>query len=128
MTELNDHLKLLYARAAQLHCRACGRRVARDTPQSIFASIEQRAREAGDPRLVISFPVSVPKNFSEPEIEQLLARQGYTRIHARSKTLLEVVQDRLRMSSVERARVTDALEAALRVGQGRVNVYPAASG
>ena len=24
MTELNDHLKLLFARAAQLHCRGCG--------------------------------------------------------------------------------------------------------
>jgi excinuclease ABC subunit A len=24
MTELNDHLKLLYARTAQLHCRNCG--------------------------------------------------------------------------------------------------------
>jgi excinuclease ABC subunit A len=126
MTELNDHLKLLYARAARLHCRGCGREVARDTPQSIFASLVERAKETGDPRLVVTFPVSVPKNFSEAEIEQLLERQGYTRIHARSKTLLEVVQDRLRMSSAERARVVEALEAALRVGQGRVNVYPTA--
>src|SRR5271154_5013877 len=28
MTEVNDHLKLLYARAAQLYCRNCGRPVA----------------------------------------------------------------------------------------------------
>src|ERR1700758_1133592 len=35
MTELNDHLKLLYARAAQLYCRKCGREVRRDTPHSI---------------------------------------------------------------------------------------------
>jgi excinuclease ABC subunit A len=32
MTELNDHLKLLYARAAQLFCRGCGKPVRRDTP------------------------------------------------------------------------------------------------
>src|SRR3954451_328929 len=31
MTELNDHLKLLYARAATLYCRGCGQKVARDT-------------------------------------------------------------------------------------------------
>jgi Inorganic H+ pyrophosphatase len=31
MTELNDHLKLLYARAARLHCRGCGKPVTRDT-------------------------------------------------------------------------------------------------
>ena len=31
MTELNDHLKLLFARAATLHCRNCGKPVRRDT-------------------------------------------------------------------------------------------------
>jgi len=123
MTELNDHLKLLYARAARLFCRGCGRPVTRDTAQSIFASMLARARDTGDPRLAITFPVPVPKNFSESEIEQLLERQGYTRIHARAKGLLEVTQDRVRMSGAERARVIEALEAALRVGQGRVNIY-----
>ncbi|TAN55986.1 MAG: excinuclease ABC subunit A, partial [Betaproteobacteria bacterium] len=123
MTELNDHLKLLYARAAALHCRGCGRPVLRDTPETIFAQLQARSREAGEPRLVITFPVPVPKNFSEAEIQQLLERQGYTRLHSRSRTGLEVVQDRVRMSSAERARVIEALEAALRVGQGRVNVY-----
>src|SRR5213594_1111888 len=33
MTELADHLKLLYARAARLYCRGCGRKVRRDTPE-----------------------------------------------------------------------------------------------
>src|SRR5438128_5921914 len=47
MTELADHLKLLYARAANLHCRRCGRRVARDTPDSIYAAIRQPAEGAG---------------------------------------------------------------------------------
>jgi len=123
MTELNDHLKLLYARAATLTCRGCGKPVARDTPDSIYGALEQRCAAHGDPRLVITFPVPVPKNFSEQEVLQLLERQGYTRIHSRAKGVLEVVQDRLRMSSAERARVIEALEAALRVGQGKVNVY-----
>src|SRR5512141_1528631 len=35
MTELNDHLKLLYARAARLFCSGCGREVRRDTPETI---------------------------------------------------------------------------------------------
>ncbi len=123
MTELNDHLKLLYARAAQLHCRGCGKRVARDTPDSILAELQTRARGAGDPRLLITFPVPIPKNFTEKEVQQLLERQGYTRIHSRSKAVLEVLQDRVRIGSAERARVIEALEAALRVGQGRVNVH-----
>jgi excinuclease ABC subunit A len=126
MTELNDHLKLLFARAASLYCCGCGARVARDTPDTIYADLAVRAAAAADPRLVITFPVAVPKNFSEDEVTALLARQGYTRIHARRDGLLEVVQDRVRLSSAERARVIEALEAALRVGQGRVNVYSVA--
>src|SRR3979411_2448184 len=31
MTELNDHLKLIFARGAKLHCRGCGKPVTRDT-------------------------------------------------------------------------------------------------
>ena len=124
MTELNDHIKLLYARAARLHCTGCGRAVTRDTPDSIAADLATRARAAGDPRVVVTFPVTVPKNFSESEVKQLLERQGYTRIHARRGDTLEVTQDRVRLSRVERSRLIEALEAAARVGQGRVNVYP----
>src|SRR6201984_109623 len=40
MTELNDHLKLLFARAAQLFCRNCGKPVRRDTPDSIYEQLK----------------------------------------------------------------------------------------
>ena len=124
MTELNDHLKLLYARAAKLSCRGCGKPVVRDTPTSIFDDLLKK----GDARLVITFPVPIPKNFTEKEVEELLQRQGYTRLHSRSKTLLEVIQDRVRATPEDRARVTEALESALKFGQGKVNVYEQKSG
>ena len=54
---------------------------------------------------------------------KLLESQGYTRIHREAGGVLEVVQDRLRLSNAERARVIEGLEAALRIGQGRVNVH-----
>ena len=122
MTELNDHLKLLYARGAQLYCLGCGAPVRRDTPETIEREMAARAQSAGEPRLIITFPVSVPKNFSEAEVKALLEQQGYTCIHAKHGKTIEVVQDRFRMNSVERPRVVEALEAALRVGQGRVSV------
>ena len=129
MTELNDHLKLLFARAARLHCRCCGEPVQRDTVASIRAAVQQRAQAAGDPRLVITFPIQVPENFSEAEIEQHLMAQGYTRVHARESSAatpsgltLQVVQDRLRMGSVDDARLGEALEAALHRGAGRMAV------
>ena len=128
MTELNDHLKLLYARAARLFCRGCGKPVVRDTPDSIFSALIEKSKQAENPRLVLTFPVGIPKNFSEKEILQLLERQGYTRIHSRSKDSLEVIQDRLRIGSAERARVMEALESALKVGQGKVNVWPGENG
>ncbi len=123
MTELNDHLKLLFARAARLHCRGCGQPVRRDTAASIADDLRSRAAAAGDPRLVVTFPVAVPKNFSEAEVLQLLEQQGYTRIHERGADALEVVQDRFRAGSADRSRVLEALEAALRVGRGRVGVH-----
>ena len=126
MTELNDHLKLLFARAAVLHCRGCGLPVRRDTPESIRAALAQRSHDGGDPRLLLTFPVAIPKNFSEAEVKALLAGQGYTRIHEQRGDTLQVVQDRFRWSSVEPARAGDAIEAALKVGQGRLDVYPQA--
>src|SRR4029453_14299320 len=127
MTELNDHWKLLYARAATLHCRNCGKPVRRDSRQSIFEEVERRAAAAGDPRLVLTFPVKVPKNFTEDEIRDHLQAQGYTRVHAQSvvgdEKLLDVGQDRLRMRTAERQRVIEAIEAGLRFGGGRVDVH-----
>jgi excinuclease ABC subunit A len=125
MTEINDHLKLLFARAGKLSCRQCARPVRRDTPDSIHAEMAARAAAAGDPRLLITFPVDVPQNFTEEEVLKLLQAQGYTRVHERHGARLEVVQDRVKMSSAEKARVVEAIEAALRVGSGRVNVFVA---
>ena len=123
-----DHLKLLYARAAHLRCRGCGEPVRRDSPASIAADLERRAGEACDPRLVVCAPLRVPDNFDEEEIRAHLARQGYGRIHARRGDLLEVVQDRFRLSSAEPSRRMEALEAALRLGQGRVHVHAQGEG
>src|SRR6202023_2646008 len=120
MTELNDHLKLLFARGATLFCQCCGKPVRRDTSESIYADMLSRAQSAGDPRLLLCFPVPVPQNFKEAEVRGLLEKQGYTRFFeanrpeaaqppvtptrkrgrkatvAEKQTILEVVQDRFR--------------------------------
>ena len=128
MTELNDHLKLLYARAARLHCRGCGRPVQRDTPDSIWERLLPRSEGDGEARqpqrALITFPVRIPHNFSEEEVQGLLARQGYRRIHRREGNLLEVVQDRVEVAPGNRARIVEDLEAALKHGQGRLSVIP----
>jgi len=122
MTELNDHLKLLFARATRLYCRGCGAPVRRDTPDSIIESLFERAG-AGAPRAVISFAIDVPENFTREEVEGLLAQQGYTRLLARTDRRLEVVQDRVRLAPGRRDRIVEALETGLRHGHGQVSVH-----
>ena len=123
MTELNDHVKLLYARAARLYCRNCGREVRRDDAESIYVELAREPAVGGAAaRVLVTFPVPIPSNFSRDEIESFLARQGYTRIHARTETAVEVVQDLLAFTADNRARLIEALETALKVGQGHVRV------
>src|SRR5438105_10531850 len=81
MTELHDHLKLLYARAAELFDKETGKRVRHDSPETIYAELMERTRES-DPRLVVTFPVELPAGTSAAEIEQWLSASGFTRVQA----------------------------------------------
>ena len=120
MTEMNDHIKLLFARAARLVCGGCGRQVQRDDPDSIVAALGAAASAS---RAVITFPVRVPENFSEKEVLGFLEAQGYQRVHTRSGAVLEIVQDRVVIDDANKSRLTEDVEAALAHGGGRVNVY-----
>ena len=126
MTELNDHLKLLFARAAQLFDRDTALPVRHDTPETIYNELLARTREA-DPRLVVTFPVELPANTSAEEVAQWLSVSGYTRVQAErvsgERKLLDVVADRFRLQGTERVRALEAIESSLKRGGGRVNVY-----
>ncbi|WP_310566098.1 excinuclease ABC subunit UvrA, partial [Hydrogenophaga sp.] len=146
MTELNDHLKLLFARGANLFDRMTALPVRHDSPESIFAELQRRAAEQGDPRLVVTFPVELPASTTPEEIEQWLSASGYTRVQAErivqreakdeapakgkkakpvieAVKLLDVVADRFRLSNAEPARVMEAIEAGLKRGAGKLMVY-----
>ncbi|MCC7259023.1 MAG: excinuclease ABC subunit UvrA [Gammaproteobacteria bacterium] len=122
MTELADHLKLLWARAARLHCRRCGEAVVRDHPESVLHRLEREC-PAGS-RLRVTFPVRVPANFTVGEVRTLLARQGYTRLEREEADRLEVLQDRARLDPAGRGRLLEAFEKAFLAGRGRLCVYP----
>jgi excinuclease ABC subunit A len=123
MTEINDHLKLLFARVARLYCQGCGEEVKRDSPEGVYIDLKARAHKAGDPRVIVTFPITVPENFSEEEITQFLSAQGYTRTHKREGATLYVVQDRFRLGTTERARIMEALDVAMQRGHGQVSVF-----
>ncbi|WP_243843955.1 excinuclease ABC subunit UvrA [Paraburkholderia caballeronis] len=131
MTELNDHLKLLYARAANLFDRVTAQPVRHDTPETIYAELLARAAAAGDPRLVVTFPVELPDTTTDEEVTQWLSASGYTRVQAQrevktadgARKMLDVVADRFRLQNTEKSRAVEAIEASLKRGGGRVNVY-----
>jgi len=136
MTELNDHLKLLFARAGELFDRRSAKRVRHDSPETIYAELMERTA-AGDPRLVVTFPVELPASVTPQEVEQWLSASGFTRVQAErevasptgARKVLDVVADRFRIRGTERARAIEAIETALKRGAGRVNVHvlPAAA-
>ena len=121
MTELNDFLKLAFARFATLQCPSCHRPVRKDNTASIIKSLEERV--ATKARLNICLPIQIPHNFSEDEVVQLLAQQGYTRIQSRNGAIVEVVQDRVRLSTDNRDRLGEAIEMAMHNGNGQVVIH-----
>jgi excinuclease ABC subunit A len=127
MTELNDHLKLLFARAAQLFDRDAALPVRHDTVETIVADLGERAAAAGDPRLVVTFPAELPADTSEEQQAQWLSAAGYTRVHAERvegpRKVLQVVADRFRFAGTERARIAEAVETALKRGSGTLSVF-----
>ena len=130
MTELNDHLKLLFARLGQLFDKDTAQAVRHDTPETIYAELALRAAQAQDPRLYLTFPVELPANTSAEQVEQWLSASGFTKVQAEREVatptgprkVLDVIADRFRLGKAEKARVVEAIEVALKRG-GRLNVY-----
>ena len=129
MTELNDHLKLLFARSAQLFDRDTAQPVQHDTADTIFAHIEARAglREW---RMHVTFAVELPAQTTADEVQQWLSASGFTRVHAEREVntvsgvrkVLDVVTDRFKWPGVDRARAMEAIELALKRGSGQMQV------
>ncbi|QPF75533.1 excinuclease ABC subunit UvrA [Roseateles sp. DAIF2] len=130
MTELNDHLKLLFARAAGLFDKQTAQAVRHDTAQTIYAELLQRTA-TNDPRLILTFPVELPAGTSAEQVQQWLSASGFTRIQAEREVgtptgprkLLDVVADRFRIQGADKQRAMEAIELALKRGSGRLNVY-----
>ncbi|MDO5290978.1 MAG: excinuclease ABC subunit UvrA, partial [Pseudomonadota bacterium] len=132
MTELNDHLKLLLARAGALFDADTALPVRHDSPDSIYAELLRRSAQMQHPRVAITFAVQLPARTTAEEVQQWLSASGFTRVQAeREETapdgsahkVLDVVADRFRLGAAERARVIEAVELALQRGSGQMTAY-----
>ena len=120
MTELNDHLKLLFARSARLYCPECGKIVQRDPPEQVVDTIYAVCEEGKRLRLV--FPVHIPKGYPVEEVLGALRKQGYDRIEEQTDDVVLVLQDRVVLRASSRGRLLDSVAAAYRHGEGRIIV------
>ena len=132
MTELHDHLKLLFAKIGAPHCRTCGKPVARDTPESAAtACLDAHA----DARALVVFDLAVPAGLPWPDARAGLLAGGFIRAlgpagpvaledlaEPPTGDVVTVVQDRLVLRPADRARLVESLEQAFRHGRGRAAV------
>jgi excinuclease ABC subunit A len=141
VTESYDHLRLLFARAGTPHCPICGREVSRQSAQEIAESVEALPPGA---RLLILAPLIRGRKGTHQAVFDEVRRAGFARMRVNGKVIpaeedveldrykahtIEAVVDRLVIPSDGqeeadgfRSRLTDSVETALRLGDGRMLV------
>jgi excinuclease ABC subunit A len=138
-TEIYDYLRLLYARAGRPHCPQCGKPIQRQTVQQIVDTILELP--AGR-RLMVLAPIVRDRKGEYHKVFEDARKAGFVRVRVdgevrdldeqitldRYKThTIEVIVDRLVIEGPDgdesaRARLTDSVETALRLGGGIVQV------
>ena len=134
VTEIYDHLRLMMARLGTPHCPTCGDEISRmGIPQVLDRLL---ADHEGEKAQILGPIVKERKGEYRREIEQLQA-DGWVRaridgevvrldeapaLERYKKHTIEVVVDRLKVKPSERDRLYEALETAVRLGEGVVHV------
>src|SRR5215217_6365442 len=136
ITEINDYLRVLFARVGQGHCPRCDRPVAAQTREQIIARVLDLPD--GTAYSVLA-PVVRGQKGEYKDLFGELARAGYVRarvngqvvaltdnlgLDRQTKHHIEVVIDRLKAGPSIRNRLAEAVEAALKRGEGTVIVAP----
>ena len=135
-TEVYDHLRLLYARAGRVVCPECGIRVRSFTPTAVA---ERLAEEEEGSAWYVTFALPVSEALTHRVLVENLRALGFVRLLAAGseihlddleegrdltgETPLFVVVDRVRVGSVDRARIAEAVERAYEEGEGEVALF-----
>jgi excinuclease ABC subunit A len=132
ITEVYDYLRLLFARAGRPHCPKCGRAVARQTPQQI---VDQILALGEGIRFQVLAPVVRGRKGEYLDLFAELQSKGFARARVDGQTIalteppklkkqekhsIEVVVDRLAVKESSKQRLTDSIETALKLAEGRV--------
>jgi len=136
VTEIQDYLRVLYARAGRIHCWKCGQPVRPQTSQQIVDAI--LSLPAGVRCAVLAPLVSDRKGeykqlfdglkasgFSSVRVNgQLSSLDQKIALDKKRKHRVELLVDRLAVSRSVAGRVAEAVETALRYGKGSLILAP----
>lgn len=137
-TEIQDYLRLLFARAGVTVCPSCGDPVRADTPAE---AVDLLLRQFGARRALVAFPLRLPAAGDE-RVERLkgLLKEGFRRLREGGKLVelsprtlsdqaarfgeqVDVVVDRVSLRLPERERIVDSMEIAFHEGAGRARAW-----
>lgn len=134
VTEIYDFMRLLYARVGTPHCYNCGRVVKKQSSEQIIDTVFENYQ---DKRIQIFAPVVRGRKGHYRELFDDILRDGFIRARVDGKVVelekgfkvdrykihnIEILVDRLKISSKSRTRINESIEVALNYGNGSVIV------
>ncbi len=136
VTEIYDYLRLLYAHVGTPHCPKCGRELA---PQSAERICDKIMELPEGRKLMILAPVVNGRKGEHRDVLDKLRNDGFVRaridgvmvsledelkpLEKTKRHTIEVVVDRLVAGSMDRGRLSDSVELALKHGEGVMTLY-----
>ena len=130
ITEIYDHLRLLFARAGRPHCPACGREI---RSQSIEDMVNSLLRLPENTKVILLAPLVDGKKGEHRELLENLRREGFVRVRingqiysldediqlARNRRhTIEVVIDRIVIKPEAEQRLADSASTAVKLASG----------
>ncbi|MEK4688661.1 excinuclease ABC subunit UvrA [Bacillus sp. FSL W8-1202] len=134
VTEIYDYLRLLYARVGKPHCPEHGIEI---TSQTIEQMVDRILEYPERTKLQVLAPIVSGRKGAHVKVLEQIRKQGYVRVRIdgemaelsddielekNKKHSIEVVIDRIVVKEGVAARLSDSLETALRLGEGRVMI------
>ncbi|ALG29268.1 excinuclease ABC subunit UvrA [Glutamicibacter halophytocola] len=132
ITEVYDYMRLLWARVGRPHCPICHEPISKQTPQQIVDQLMELPEKT---RFQILAPVVRARKGEFVDLFAELSSKGFSRARVDGTTIqlndppklakqvkhtIEVVVDRLAIKEDARQRLTDSIETALGIADGRV--------
>ncbi len=132
VTEIYDHMRLLWARIGLPHCPQCGRPIVQQTAEQIVDQVLQLPEGT---RVLILGPVVKGRKGEYHQIFEDIRRQGFARVRVDGNVVdvseavgmrlarykqhsIDIVVDRIVVRGSARKRLADSMELALKVGSG----------